>query len=204
MSKAKFTLIGCYQFFNNAGDNLFSKLTVPETVNVDVLTSNILFRGGEFEVQYANPFTLKDMIELWSKKNAATFDRWVSALAIEYAPLENYDRQESWTDTGHMEGETVSDGTSSASASNEDKISAFDSSAYSPKEKTETSSSTSAEDTVTTETDNTNVRTGRAHGNIGVTTSQQMLESELDLGYWNLYERMTDLFLKEFVIPVYE
>ena len=41
------------------------------------------------------------------------------------------------------------------------------------------------------------------HGNIGVTTSQQMLTQELELGYWNVYEKITELFLQEFVIPVY-
>lgn len=50
---------------------------------------------------------------------------------------------------------------------------------------------------------NTNIRKGRAYGNIGVTTSQQMLESELDIAEWNLYEHITDLFLNEFVIPVF-
>lgn len=45
---------------------------------------------------------------------------------------------------------------------------------------------------------------GRVHGNIGVTTSQQMLESEMILRLkWNLIEQITDLFLQEFVIPVY-
>ena len=44
---------------------------------------------------------------------------------------------------------------------------------------------------------------GRIRGNIGVTTSQQMLKSELDLGYWNIYEKITDLFLTEFVLPIY-
>lgn len=43
----------------------------------------------------------------------------------------------------------------------------------------------------------------RLFGNIGVTTSQQMLESELDIAMWNIYEHMTDLFLQEFVLPVY-
>ena len=44
---------------------------------------------------------------------------------------------------------------------------------------------------------------GRVHGNIGVTTSQQMLLSELNLGYWNIYEKITDVFLTEFVLPIY-
>ena len=41
------------------------------------------------------------------------------------------------------------------------------------------------------------------HGNIGVTTSQQMLQAELDIDRWNIYEHITDLFLNEFVIPIY-
>ena len=44
---------------------------------------------------------------------------------------------------------------------------------------------------------------GRIHGNIGVTTSQQMLQAELDIAEWNIYEHITDLFLTEFVIPIY-
>lgn len=41
------------------------------------------------------------------------------------------------------------------------------------------------------------------HGNIGVTTSQQMLESELQLQYWNLYNKISNLFMKEFCVMVY-
>lgn len=47
------------------------------------------------------------------------------------------------------------------------------------------------------------IKTGRAWGNIGVTTSQQMLESELSISAWNLYEQITDLFVQEFCIMVY-
>lgn len=54
-----------------------------------------------------------------------------------------------------------------------------------------------------TEHNKTNKRVGRAHGNIGVTTSQQMLEAELKLAYWNIYEHITDIFLSEFIIPIY-
>ena len=47
------------------------------------------------------------------------------------------------------------------------------------------------------------VHTGRTHGNIGVTTSQQMLEAELKISKWNIYEEITYLFLNEFVIYTY-
>lgn len=48
-----------------------------------------------------------------------------------------------------------------------------------------------------------NSHVGHLHGNIGVTTSQQMLEAELNISKWNIYEHITDLFLSEFVIPIY-
>lgn len=44
---------------------------------------------------------------------------------------------------------------------------------------------------------------GRVHGNIGVTTSQQMLKSELDLQLWNVYQHIADIYCKEMLITVY-
>ena len=44
---------------------------------------------------------------------------------------------------------------------------------------------------------------GHMYGNIGVTTSQQMLEAEMQVAEWNLYQHITDLFLQAFTIPVY-
>ena len=52
--------------------------------------------------------------------------------------------------------------------------------------------------------DKTNgVHSGRIHGNIGVTTSQAMLQAELDISKWNIYEEITNLFLSEFCIYLY-
>lgn len=44
---------------------------------------------------------------------------------------------------------------------------------------------------------------GRTHGNIGVTTSQQMLEAELKIARFNLIKQISDVFIKEFCIMVY-
>lgn len=48
-----------------------------------------------------------------------------------------------------------------------------------------------------------NTHKARLFGNIGITTSQQMLQSELDIARWNLYEHIADLFCNEFCIMVY-
>ena len=228
MSKAKFTLIGTYQYYHNAGGDLFELMDLPTGINKDTLCSNILLQGGEFEVQHGNPQFIHNAIGIWSQTWKESFQRWVDALAIEYAPLENYDRMEHWTDEKDLTNNVDSTGTSNStgtadttdtitsSTTTENTKSAYDSSTYQPNDKSDTdTTSTEVVDTDTTDKTTTtlssdtvvnddNEHNGRIHGNIGVTTSQQMLNQELDLGYWNLYQRITQLFLQEFVIPVYE
>lgn len=204
MSSAKFTLIGAYQFFNNAGDDLFKNLTLPEGIDKDTLTSNILLQGGEFEVQHADPFFIQSAIQIWSSVYHDTFDRWVNALSIEYAPLENYDRMEHWTDEVDGTGSSRSTGTLDTTQNTETTKSAYDSSTYQPYDNVRTTNDTDSSDNTNTTMSSDGEHNGRVHGNIGVTTSQNMLSQELDLGYWNLYERITQLFLQEFVVPVYE
>ena len=51
--------------------------------------------------------------------------------------------------------------------------------------------------------DSFNDHVGHIHGNIGVTSSQDLLSQQLSISEWNIYEHVTDLFLTEFVIPVY-
>ena len=47
------------------------------------------------------------------------------------------------------------------------------------------------------------LHTGRMHGNIGVTTSQQMLQSEWEVARLNIYESAAELFLTELCIYTY-
>ena len=229
MATAKITLTSFYTWFNTASvsDDLFKNLNLPEGIDKDTLVGNILMRGGEFEVMYSDPYFLQNLIGVWSSKWYRTFDKWVKALAIEYSPLENYDRIEEWQDTRNNHGSETTSGTLGRTTSDslsrtatdggttETKVSAYDSSTYQPSNQVTVTNSSGFTDTGSgTLNDTTSGSTttsfgegakheGRVHGNIGVTTSQQMLESELQLAEWNLYEHITDLFLSEFVIPIY-
>lgn len=251
MSSAKLTLLGFNSYFDNKNDDLFKYLTVPTGLTKETLTDNILMRGGEFEVLYSDPDFMQKSIGAWSEKWQGTMKRWVDALAIDYNPLENYDRFEDWTDanegSGASSSESISnrgsnrtENTSGESSSTDNQTnerdsqnppthttqkSAYDSNDFQPYTKEtdtgkwtqkdvisgEQSSNTSAteSDIINVKDNNSSVlnnnaeHSGRIHGNIGVTTSQQMLTQELELGYWNVYEKITELFLQEFVIPVY-
>ena len=232
MSAAKMTLIAFDRFFSANNDDLFVNLTLPTGINKDILTNNILLKGADFEVMYSDPFFLQEAIGMWSGKWQRTFEKWASALAIEYAPLENYDRKEDWSDTLNRglktnarrdSGNTrtfdnTDTNTPGTTITEETQVSAYDSSSYQPSQQVTTSPTGDGdvlahagtikdeygEGTSGSETENSKtVRDGRIHGNIGVITSQQMLEAELKIAEWNLYEHITDLFLEEFVIPIY-
>ena len=117
MSNAKFTLIGVEQYFNNKNESVFDNLNVPTGITKQTLTDNILLRGAEFEVQYADPDFLKSAIGVWSNKMQPTMKRWADALAIEYNPLENYDRMEDWTDDTEGSGASSTSSTSNRASS---------------------------------------------------------------------------------------
>lgn len=327
MGAAKITLFSFAKYMNDIDDDLFSRMTLPSGIDKDVLTDNILLRGGEFEVIYSDPFFLQKSIRIWSSKWYRTFEKWVNALNIDYSPLENYDRIETFKDivdkdsnnlrtlnnedkrtldnedkrtldnedkrtNDHIDtqthsalNKTVNDDTNLQKHNNNNKttndaqdkrtldtetisettVSAFDSSSYQPSNKVVTNEDGTITDDhtgtimenqtgvtadehkgVTTDTgsgilkdshtgtitdnhtgtvtdnhtgtvtdnhtgtikdalkdDTVTTHYGRTHGNIGVTTSQQLLESELEIAKWNLYEHITDIFLEEFIIPIY-
>lgn len=208
MSSSRLTLIGLYNYDNTIFDNL----TLPSGITKDTLVNNILMRGAEFEVLYPDADFIKFSIGAWATKWQPTFQRWIDALAIEYEPLENYNRIEDWTDTDDGTGSRTGSGTGETSgttgSTTTHRVSADDAGdQFTAKDQDELHGTDSSSTSTTSQEDTSNHNAGEhhgvIHGNIGVTTSQQMLISELDLGYWNIYEKITDLFLTEFVIPVY-
>lgn len=223
MATAKLTLIGMYQWMKNSNDDLFKNLSVPSGIDKNKVINTILMNGAEFEILYPDSDYFQFLIGLWSDKWMHTMQRWQKALAIEYNPLENYDRMEDWTDvrkSSDLKMDQILDNTftdaissSSGTGSNEGKRAAYDSSTYENVDKAETAS-TGTNSSLGQEMNNSAqtgmsdhsedlTRTGRAHGNIGVTTSQQMLESEIEIARFNLYDEISYLFLSEFCVYTY-
>lgn len=200
MSSAKLTLVGLYNWLSKENIDMFESFKyLPDGIDVSVLTNMILSEGGEFEPLYANAYMMKDNVQMFILNHLRTFTKWMNALSIEYDPLENYDRKEEWTDTGHSEITASSHGDITGSAKN--NVYAFDSDGVSPHDESNTSSVTNSNGG--NSGDSNSEHNGRVHGNIGVTTSQQMLQSELDIARFNVYKQITDLFIDELLIAVY-
>lgn len=215
MSESKMTIIGFNNLLQSLNDDLFKYLTLPSGIDVDTLKNNIMMRGGEFEVLYSNPYFMQDSIKVWSNKWYRTFEKWKEALDVKYAPLDNYDRYEDYTDThtgsGSIDTTTTLDNTvtDDSESTVENKVSAYDSDKYQPKDEshTEYDNTTTLDSDGTSNTTTSDSKTiehhAHLHGNIGVTTSQQMLQDELNIQRFNLIEQITDIFLREYIIPIY-
>lgn len=182
MSVAKMTLIGFYNALEDSSP-LFEDLTLPDGIDKDLFVNTLLMDAGEFEVLYDDPDFFKNMVTLWGKKWERTFEKWYKAVYFDYDPLYNYDRHEEWiTET---DSSSRSDSTANRSS--------YDSATLQPY--------TSMNDSGTF--DGKEAKNGRAYGNIGVTTSQQMFKEEMSVAQLNLYQHMIDLFKTELLIPIY-
>lgn len=219
MALAKITLFGMYHYLQLNNQDLFAGFSTPTGIDRQKAIDTILLRGAEFEVLYADSDAFVRFIGIWSDKVQHTLERWAKALAIDYNPLENYDRMEDWMDAKNRQEQSSRENsgfgwnggyTEDGSTSTND-VAAFDSSTYSPKDQTNVtggSESQSATQNMNNESAKSSgsddaVHSGRIHGNIGVTTSQRMLQEEWEVAKLNVYEEIADLFCSEFCIYTY-
>lgn len=228
MHRPILTLWAMYQY----DTTLFDKMLIPETLDKDALLGYFFMYAGKNESRYGDPEEVKDLIEMWSRARNPEWKRMCDALQAEYNPIENYDRTEKHEETetnkytetenntrNSKGNDTIKENASGNTTNNEEnKVSAFDSNSYQPKNQvTGNSNSTSEgsstvnrtlEDTgnrdVNGKNDVTRTHDSRVHGNIGVTTNQQMIASELELRMYNIYKTIAMEFEDEFTVSVYE
>lgn len=199
MSLAKVTAIGFENYLKEHGSSLFADAVFPSSLDRDNLINRILMRTAEFEVVYSNPEFMRDAVTSWSKSYLRTFDKWANAYFEDYKPLENYNRTEIWDDK--VDNTDTTEAHSGVGGTTTDKVSAYDSESFVNKDQTISQSNSNSNGSSVL--DGKTHHEGHLYGNIGVTTSQQMLESEYEVARFNVYEQIADLFIKEFCICVY-
>ena len=223
------SILGLY----NYDPQIFDKLALPDGVDRSLLVNNLVMELGCLEVLYPSAPFMADMVELWSNKELPTWERLYSAMKIEYNPIENYDRQEEWTDERDetressvsdstiLDGQTQNSGSVTHAVQNmttDRKVTGYNSNSLVPQAQDVEHGSTVDTDSTRQDVDSTTTRTGggtedidgttthkgRVHGNIGVTTSQQMLTSELELvPQLNIINYIISSFKNRFCILVY-
>lgn len=201
---AMLSILALYNYDNT----IFDQLYTPEDIDKPSLINHIMLETAELECIYPSTGFLKAAIGIWSSVRAMTWDRVNAAAQAEYNPIENYDRNETERIAG-TNAHTGTDSTSitdSGSGTDTTKVAGYNSAVMVDSDSTISQSSrTGSQSLVHGETiSDDHTKTSRIHGNIGVTTSQQMLEQEMQIaGKLNVYEYITQDFKQRFCITVY-
>lgn len=208
---ANLSIVGLMQYGQMKNEDLFKELSVPDGIDIETLKDNIIMECGKMELLYPDFEFMQYMIGVWSRKNQWTFEQWVKVVKADFDPLYNYDRYEEWTDdenrnaSGTGSGSVDQDQTGSTTdlnqvnTYNDDRFHDETRSTADTASEASTSSTSEYKDTSTDK----NVHTGHIYGNIGVTTSTELLESFADFANFNIYDQITALFKSEFCLLIY-
>ena len=131
-------------------------------------------------------------VQTFLNNNAYKIEGLYQSTIQEYSMLENYDMEETQTNTGNVT--TNSSTTAGTTVTN--NVTTYNNDTLRTKDNTVNSGTDTATSTVTDATGHTL----RRHGNIGVTTSQQMIESEralINLEFCKIVSDMINEFICE-------
>ena len=172
---ATLSLLGLYSF---RGD-ILDDFKLPEGIDRDDFVEMLLFDTAELELLTPDPDIMKQLLGRWSNVRVNAWSKMLDTETVEYNPIHNYDRQEDWVDDGT--GSSVTDLS----------VAGFNDADMADRERTGTGTTTQSR------------HTARISGNIGVTTTQQMLESERESRKYSTVYEIIGEFKERFCLLVY-
>lgn len=197
------SILGVY----NYDPTVLDDWSLPDSVSRETFTGNLFRECAELELLYSDPEILKDMLKTWSANRLRVWNELAATLEYEYNAIENYDRKEDWTDNTEATGESngKSDVGTSGNSQTDVDVAAFNSGDLKQRDKTSTAATgkTESTDKTTTSANNTATHTGRMHGNIGVTTTQQMIREQREIVQFSIIEYIIQDFKDNFCLMVY-
>lgn len=180
---AQVSLWGMYQ----AEPTILDGLALPSGMDADVLKQNLLLETESMEILYPSAPFLKAAITVWSAERLEVWEKLYETTQLEYEPLENYDRQE--------ESNSSNASASSGSTTVTNSATAYNSNTFADTAKSNTAGSNQGNSSGTFRS--------RIHGNIGVTTSQQMLTAQREVVQFCMTQYIIDDFISRFCLGVY-
>ena len=202
-------LINLTRYFNDIYEkDLFENIKINPGLDKDLLVNTILDYCGIWDCVADDPLLMQKKIEIFFYRRYDTYSRLIETLQSDYNPLHNYDRYEKKNENRKFKGTDTTDETidSIINETDENKVSAFNNATYQPSsEDITTGKNQDKKNGTYGKNDNEDYITdNHLYGNIGVTTSQQMLESEINLREkYNIYEIIAKDFFKQLMVGCY-
>lgn len=201
----------------NYDSTIFDDFALPDSIATRKaeFVDEILSELGQLEALYPNANVFKRILKAWSNTRLPEWQRVETALTAEYNPIHNFDRNEDYTDT-NTEKETGNSNSTSSTESNANGTNenteaetAFNTESFKNRTKTNGTDTANSTASATNESSNTVNRetkvqhTAHLYGNIGVTTSQQMINEELTMRRSDLESYIIEDFKNRFCVMVY-
>lgn len=221
MAQSTLSLLGLYNYDNT----ILDELALPSELedSRETITSNLLMESAELEILFPDPSVLKTAIGFWSRKCLPIWKELYDTTQYEYNPIWNKDGTftevetrnlagtSSNTETRNLAGGSQDSGTGSGTteydvfgynsetAAHESKTT--DSNTYS-RTGSSTQTGTIADQGATSDTGT--IRHERTEqGNIGITSTQELIEKQRAVVEFNIMDRIIKDFIARFCILVY-
>ena len=207
----------------------FSGASVPAPLDVETVKSAIMVRCGLLTPVFNDPETCTASFTQWFIEKQWTFEHLIAIVQAEYDPIENvFEERTETTEHGHTEtrtggykdtdgGKDERDLSNSGTDTTTNTISAYNSSGYQPDNESKMLHGHKVDDDVTygktTEREyksdkmthgGKDVFTVKRHGNVGITSADELIEQELKLlKHFDIYKYIAELFENDNMIMIY-
>ena len=190
----------------NYDESLFDNLVLPEGIDKDTLVNNLLLDTVSQEVLYADPDIMKQAIGMWSKKELPVWQRLKDTLDIRgsYNPIYNYDRNEEITND-HTKNTTESENHNTNKGKDTTKVSqgSFNTNDLTQVSQQDNELGSGNDEYGKDIVEGDHTFNAHLYGNIGVTTTQEMIREELSIDEINILDYIIDSFKNRFILSVY-
>lgn len=181
------SILGLY----NADPSLFDDMQLPEALEREKVINGILLKCSELEVLYPDPEYMKNALRIWSGYRVTVWQSLYETTQYEYNPIWNKDGTITETESRNTSS------SASGSGTGQQAVKAFNESSWADHTK-----NTSSSEAASNETEGI-TRERKEQGNIGVTTTQQMIREERDISEFNVIQYIIDDFQNEFCLQIY-
>lgn len=195
--------------------SILDGLAVPDGINRDDVIACIVQQYGQQALVHPDPEYMRTYVGVWSKRRLQIWTKLLRTTELEYNPIENYDRTEEITERRETSRKTDTSTTATGAdttatdSSAEHQVSAENAYTYQPDSKDTTSENLAIRRTNDTSgnMDESGIdsftHSNRTHGNIGVTTSQQMIAAEREIVRYSLIEEIAADYRDTFCLSIY-
>ena len=221
MAQSTLSLLALY----NYDSCILDDLALPPELEAsrETIVNNLLLESAELEILIPDPVTLKTAVKFWSRKSLPVWQELYDTTQYEYNPIWNKDGTFTDIETRNLSGTSANTETrnligsstntetrnlaggetETGSGSNDsvNYVYGYNSETRAKESETEEDSSYSRNNQ---STQNGTIRHERTeHGNIGITSTQELIEKQRAVVEFNIMDRIIADFKQRFCLMVY-